>query len=267
MNQNSFGGLEGIAWETSPQNLGRGETVAKRQGSWRSLAWLLALAACFWLPPSLLAQVATAVAANSSQGTPAEQISALQLELTNAWRQVLVIVNQPVKAYVQSEDTPAAVYSPGWFHQGASTPDFNTVDVRRSQELTYATHQYVTSDLNPGVVFLGQDLEFNAMTKLFYVDRSLPKHRLSEAQMVEINRLYRIIGHCRTELARLQMAPDEEVAAAGQGGSDAEPAPPTGLVARIQRIPREKRAYYGGIAIGALMVLAVAGRLVKRRSE
>jgi hypothetical protein len=43
-------------------------------------------------------------------------------------------------------------------------------------------------------MFLGKELEFNAMTKYFYVDRSLPKKRLSEAEMIEINSLYRIIG-------------------------------------------------------------------------
>lgn len=103
---------------------------------------------------------------------------------------------------MQSENTSASVYSPGWFHEGASVPDFLNVDVRKSQELIYASRLYVTSDLNPGVVFLGRDLEFNSMTKLFYVDRSIPKHKLTEAQMLEINRLYRIIGHCREKISR-----------------------------------------------------------------
>ena len=215
----------------------------------------------------LKAQDATAAASgNSAPGTPAQQIAALQLELTNAWQQVIRIVNQPVKAYAQSEDTPAAVYSPGWFHAGASTPDFNTVDVRKTQELTYATQPYVTSDVTPGLVFLGRDLEFNSMTKLFYVDRSRPKHKLGEAEMLEINRLYRIIGHCQTELARLA-PPEPDAATSSPDDTKAESAASTGLLASIQRIPREKRALYGGIAIGALIVVAVAGRLMKRRSD
>lgn len=43
-------------------------------------------------------------------------------------------------------------------------------------------------------MFIGSELEFNKMTKYFYVDRTLPKKRLSDAEMVEINSLYRVIG-------------------------------------------------------------------------
>ena len=224
------------------------------------------LAVCFWLQPVVKAQEAP-THFNPATATPAEQIAELQLELTNAWQQVIQIVNQPVRTYARSADMEVSVYSPGWFHPGALTPDFNTVDVRKSRELTYASQAYVTSDLNPGVVFLGQDLEFNSMTKLFYVDRSLPKHKLSEDDMLEINQLYRIIGHCRSQLARLQPPPDGDATASSQSEGDAGQPAPTGLVARIQRIPREKRALYGGIAIGALLVLAVAGRLAKRRAD
>jgi hypothetical protein len=42
------------------------------------------------------------------------------------------------------------------------------------------------------------------MTKYFYTDRSVPKKRLTEAEMLEINRLYRIIGHDEEQLARSQ---------------------------------------------------------------
>ena len=78
------------------------------------------------------------------------------------------------------------------------------MDVRKTQELNYAGNQYVTSDLNPGVVFLGRELEFNSMTKYFITDRSVPKKKLTEAEMLEINRLYRIIGHCERQLDELQ---------------------------------------------------------------
>lgn len=268
MNWKPFGGPVDGTRETASQIRGWGQALTKCTPVWRNLEWLLVLAACFWFQPMLKAQAATPVAStNSAPGTPAEQVAALQLELTNAWRQVIQIVNQPVKAFAASDNTPAAVYSPGWFHPGASTPDFNTVDVRKSQELIYATHPYVTSDLNPGMVFLGPDLEFNSMTKLFYVNRSLPKHKLSEAEMLEINRLYRIIGHCQTEIARLLTPPETDAAASSQDETQAEPTAPTGVLASIQRIPREKRALYGGIAVGALIVIAVAGRLAKRRSD
>jgi hypothetical protein len=115
------------------------------------------------------------------------------------------IVNQPVK---QLKHTPemvdVAFYSPGWFHQGAIKPDFNTVDVRKTQQFDYDGHQYVTSDLNPGVVFIGRELEFNPMTKYFYTDRLVPKKKLTEAEMLEINQLYRVIGRCEQQLDELQ---------------------------------------------------------------
>jgi len=50
------------------------------------------------------------------------------------------------------------------------------------------------------VVFPGSQVEFNAMTKYFYEDRTLPKKRLTEAEMLDVNRLYRIIGRCEKML-------------------------------------------------------------------
>jgi hypothetical protein len=105
---------------------------------------------------------------------------------------VTEIVNQPTTHLPRA--APFGLFSPGWFHDGATKPDFNTVDVRASQEFPYKGYTYVASDLNPTEMFVASELEFNAMTKYFYVDRSLPKKRLSEAEMLEINRLYRVIG-------------------------------------------------------------------------
>lgn len=82
----------------------------------------------------------------------------------------------------------------GWFHPGAAKPDFNTVDIRATQEFPYSAYDHVTSDLNPTEMFIGAELEFNPMTKYFYTDRTLPKRRLSDTEMVEINGLYRVIG-------------------------------------------------------------------------
>jgi hypothetical protein len=127
-----------------------------------------------------------------------------KMEMDDAIAQVQKIVNQPVTRLNVTADMKVATYSPGWFHPGAEKPDFNTVDVRATQELTYGKDKYVTSDLNPGVVFLGDELEFNPMTKYFYTDRSVPKKKLTEVEMLEINRLYRIIGHDEEQLARFQ---------------------------------------------------------------
>ena len=200
--------------------------------------------------------------------TPAEHLVALQLELTNAWQRVVQIVNRPVTAYVRTENLQVSVYSPGWFHEGAIKPDFNNVDVRRSQELIYAQHLYVSSDLNPGRAFLGRDLEFNAMTKFFYVNRSLPKRKLTEAEMIEINRLYRIIGRCESEIMQLENPAVAESASSSNVESNAEPAvAPSQALAGIRSIPQQTRLLYGGIAIGVLVVLVVALRFARKKSE
>jgi hypothetical protein len=142
-------------------------------------------------------------AAEAPPLSPEAQIAALKTEKNNAVFQVQHIVNQPVTRLKRTPNMVVSTYSPGWFHPGAGKPDFNTVDVRKTQELSYADNQYVTSDLNPGVVFLGHELEFNRMTKYFITDRSVPKKKLTEAEMLEINRLYRIIGHCNQQLDEL----------------------------------------------------------------
>lgn len=147
---------------------------------------------------------------NLSGGLPAiasstdEQIAAVKAQMNDAIFKVQDIVNQPVTQLKRVPGMHVAVYTPGWFHPGAETPDFNTVDVRTTQQFPYDDHQYVSSDLNPGVVFLGHELEFNSMTKYFITDRTVPKKKLTDAEMVEINRLYRIIGHCKQQLNELQ---------------------------------------------------------------
>jgi hypothetical protein len=120
--------------------------------------------------------------------------------MDDALARVTAIVNQPVKTLTRTPDMVVSVYSPGWFHDGAMKPEFGTVDVRASQDTHYSKDTYVSSDLNPGVAFLGAEIEFNPMTKYFYSDRSLPKKKLSEAEMLEINRLYGIIAKCEEKM-------------------------------------------------------------------
>lgn len=107
------------------------------------------------------------------------------------------IVNQPVTHYPR--DRSASVL-PFWFHQAGTKPDFNHVDVRTTQDLGYSKYHYITSELNPDEMFFGPELEFNPMPKYFYTDYTFPRKRLSEAQMLEVNRLYRIIGRCEEQL-------------------------------------------------------------------
>jgi hypothetical protein len=120
-------------------------------------------------------------------------MESLNADEARARQSVAAIVDQPVTHLPRTEE--AAVFSPGWFHPGAIKPDFNTVDIRQSQEFPYHNDICVTSDVTPDEMFVASELEFNAMTKYFYADRSLPKKRLSEYEMLEINQLYRTIGH------------------------------------------------------------------------
>ncbi len=191
-----------------------------------------------------------------------DQIAALQLQLTNAWLQVDAIVCQPVPAFRRDPGYHVAVYS-FWFDPGAPTPDFNRVDVRQSQDLHYLKYPWVSSDLTPNMMFRGADLEFNEMTKLFYTNRDLPKKKLTEAEMLQINSLYRTIGHCQSEIQRLQPPPPETASADSPDENDSN-APPKAIAA-IERIPQPTRIRYGCIAIGTLLVLVVVARLIKKK--
>lgn len=161
---------------------------------------------------------------------------------------VKAIVNQPVTPLNRTPDMQVSIYQPGWFHDGAIKPDFNTVDIRATQGLDYGKHVYVSSDANPGAAFRGSELEFNSMTKYFYTDRSLPKAKLSEAEMVEINRLYRVIGKCEQIL--------------GEGGS-AEPM--VGGVSVPSFLQQHKKALVGGAAFALVLLLAM--QFLRRRES
>jgi hypothetical protein len=140
--------------------------------------------------------------------TVQEQIDAAKAQLKKATDQVKQIVNRPPPSVPITPDMRVASYGNAWFHPGATKPDFNTVDVRTTRDLSnYSKFPFVSSDLNPGIAFPGDQLEFNPMLKFFYTDRTLPKLKLSEDDMMEINRLYRIIGKCEADLSRLQAAP------------------------------------------------------------
>jgi len=136
--------------------------------------------------------------------SPQAQVAALKRQLNDAMTHVQNIVNQPVAPVQRTPDMRVEMFGPPWFHPGAAKPDFNTVDIRATQETPYDRYQYVSSELNPGLAWVGNELEFNANTKIFYLDRSVPKKKLTEDEMIEINRLYRIIGRCEQQLIQLQ---------------------------------------------------------------
>ena len=188
--------------------------------------------------------------------------NAIQAEMDAAIHQVEKIVNQTVPAYRRSPGMKVADYSPGWFHPGAIPPDFNRVDVRATQETPYAQHQYVSSDLNPGMVFLGSQLEFNAMTKYFYTNRTLPKKKLTEAEMLEINRLYRVIGRCEHLLFDLENPIPKPGLDALQGPD--EPQAPQPLLATIHRWIFTHKPIAIGIVAALLALLMLLRKLAGR---
>jgi hypothetical protein len=136
-------------------------------------------------------------------GSPAAQVNAIAGEINDAVRRVVAIVNQPITHLPRTPDMKVATYSPGWFHPETTRPDFNNVDITKTQALQYSKYEYVSSDLNPTEAFLGSELEFNPMTRYFYTDRTLPKKKLTMDEMLEINRLYRVIGLGEQQLQQL----------------------------------------------------------------
>jgi len=153
-------------------------------------------------PPAALRQQPSA----AQQPSATQQVAAVKREMMDAVEQVKTIVNQPAPTIPITPEISRTIGRWGdiWFHPGATLPDFNNVDVRKTQETAmYEKYEYITSKLNPGVAFPGGEVEFNSMTKFFYVDRSLPKKKLTEEEMIEINRLYRIIGTCWAKLGSM----------------------------------------------------------------
>jgi hypothetical protein len=182
-------------------------------------------------------------------GFQSPEESTLVAEMNDAIEHVKRIVNDPVPSLPRTPDARVSVFSPGWFHEGAAKPNFLSLDVRATQEFPYDKFEYVTSDLNPGVMFRGRDLEFNGMTKYFYTDRSMPKKRLEPAEMAEINRLYRIIGAREQELVR-RHAPPASIAPASSA---------TASIARTVGAAVESNGTAFYVSAGVLLaILAIA---------
>ncbi len=139
---------------------------------------------------------------------PTDKLAALQKEMRDAVAKVEYIINQPAATTQRGAQMRVWEYE-YWFHPGATKPDFNTIDVRNTQGAQYDGEDYVCLKSQPNTVWVGHDLEFNPMTKFFYLDRSIPKKKLTNEEMVEINRLYRIIGRCDKELSKagIQLKP------------------------------------------------------------
>ena len=150
-------------------------------------------------------EAAAAAAALKSVG-PDNKVPATtdpKILINAAIARVKAIINQPVTTIPLNSINGDVFTFDNWFHDGATKPDFDTVDIRKTQDTSiYSKYDYISSKLTPGIAFPGKAVEFNSMTKYFYADRSLPKKKLTEAEMLEVNRMYRIIGQCEKRLKK-----------------------------------------------------------------
>ena len=151
------------------------------------------------------ARVAEAPAPDETAAPSRTRIQELRDNEKAAARRVREIVNQPATQVAITPGMKVGNWGDAWFHPGAEIPDFDHVDIRLSQETNYAKSGWLcaTSNMNPGIAFPTEDLAFNSKTKYFYTDRSVPKRKLTEDEMLEVNRQYRIIGQCIRDLAAL----------------------------------------------------------------
>ena len=120
------------------------------------------------------------------QSAPEANIVAVKQQLDATVRRIVEIVNQDVPAYKRQSGMRLFEC---YYHDGATRPDFGNVDVRATRETPYNSYEYILWKGREDVVWSTKDLEFNPMTKYFYVDRSVPKKKLTDSEMEEINRL------------------------------------------------------------------------------
>ncbi len=135
----------------------------------------------------------------TSPRTPAQRLASAARELREAVARVQFIINQPAPMGMRTPKMRVWEYAT-WFDAGSLKPDFVKVDVRKTQETPYDGEDFVCLKSRPELVWAGRDLEFNPMLKFFYVDRSVPKKKLTNDEMTEINVLYRTIGRLEKEL-------------------------------------------------------------------
>ncbi len=139
------------------------------------------------------------------QTTPEKVAAALQnkaggaarAEFDKTTRQVQGIVNQTPPIVVPPPGS-TEVYKYG-YHPGASKPDYNNDNLIGTREIWKGEYAYI--DGVPGVFYRSADCEFNPQTKYFYLSRTVPKKRLSDAEYKELTRLYHLLGQQEKAMA------------------------------------------------------------------
>ncbi len=157
-------------------------------------------------PPAAAAAASKPASTPQSPGQLA-QVAEARAKIADAVARARQIINQPVQSVPITDGMKVIMFGPVWFHPGAVTPAFSSVNIEATQETkNYEDCPFISSDLNPGQAFVGADCEFNAMTKIFYTDRSVPKKKLTLQEMQQVDHLYRVIGIYSEYLKRLGIA-------------------------------------------------------------
>jgi hypothetical protein len=175
--------------------------------------------------------------------------------MNQAIKKVQYLVNDPVTPIRRAPGMRVST-CPTWFHEGATKPDFNTVEIQKTQDLSYGKSEYVALESDKNFLYPGKQLEFNPMTKYFYIDRSVPKKKLSESEMAAINQLYRVIGRCEKELAALKK-PDPSEAASSDG-----------IAALMEKAPLSpEKQKYAVIGLIGFLLLMIIYRAANKRAD
>jgi hypothetical protein len=138
-----------------------------------------------------------------------DQWGFLNREYAAALKRATDIINQEVPGVPIVAGMKLGDWRDGpWFHPGAVTPDFLNVDIRPTQENTnYAPYDYITSNFHKGIAYPADQVAFNSNTKLLYLDRTTPKKKLTEAEMLQVNALFHIMGKCAAMMQSLGQLP------------------------------------------------------------
>jgi hypothetical protein len=156
-------------------------------------------------PPAPVAKAPSQAPVPADEGAVTPQVADARAKLGEALAKARAMINQPVTSYPMTEElrAKASLYEDGWFHPGADIPNFIDIHIERSQEPYGSQYEWVTSNLTPGLVFRSADCEYNAATKFFYMDRTVPKKKLTQPEMLRLDAIYHQIGVYSAYLLRL----------------------------------------------------------------
>lgn len=158
-------------------------------------------------------------------GAKEKAVKTARVDFDKTTHQVQGIVNQ-TPAIVANPPPGAEVFH-YLIHDGANPPDYKAENLQGTRELWKG--QYVYMEDAPGVYYRGADCEFNAQTKYFYLNRKVPKKRLTDAEYQELTRLFRQLGQ--------------------QEKAVADAAPPAGLADRVTADLATLKAQLDGYAM------------------